>query len=133
MYVHQADQLQAEADQLAAEREPGAPELRAGARGAVATAPVMSVRLEALPSAKTDLMVSYRPFWLAAREDAGVDRVIILEQRHAQWFGARSAAGPAVSLEPVDVLVIVGHEDDVIDVFPVPADGHAAVCRPDPR
>lgn len=28
------------------------------------------VRLEAVPSAKTDLMVSYRPFWLAAREDA---------------------------------------------------------------
>lgn len=28
------------------------------------------VRLEALPSATTDLMVSYRPFWLAAREDA---------------------------------------------------------------
>jgi hypothetical protein len=28
------------------------------------------VRLEAVPSAKSDLMVSYRPFWLAAREDA---------------------------------------------------------------
>lgn len=28
------------------------------------------VRLEAVPDAKTDLMVSYRPFWLAAREDA---------------------------------------------------------------
>jgi len=27
------------------------------------------VRLEAVPSAKTDLMVSYRPFWLAARGD----------------------------------------------------------------
>lgn len=28
------------------------------------------VRLEAVPDARTDLMVSYRPFWLAAREDA---------------------------------------------------------------
>ena len=28
------------------------------------------VRLEAAPSKKSDLMVSYRPFWLAAREDA---------------------------------------------------------------
>lgn len=28
------------------------------------------VRLEAAPSRKSDLMVSYRPFWLAAREDA---------------------------------------------------------------
>lgn len=28
------------------------------------------VRLEAFPSRKSDLMVSYRPFWLAAREDA---------------------------------------------------------------
>lgn len=28
------------------------------------------VRLEAVPGKKTDLMVSYRPFWLAAREDA---------------------------------------------------------------
>lgn len=28
------------------------------------------VRLEAVPSKKSDLMVSYRPFWLAAREDA---------------------------------------------------------------
>lgn len=28
------------------------------------------VRLEAVPSAKSDLMVSYRPFWLAAPEDA---------------------------------------------------------------
>jgi hypothetical protein len=28
------------------------------------------VRLEAVPGAKSDLMVSYRPFWLAAREDA---------------------------------------------------------------
>lgn len=28
------------------------------------------VRLEAVPGKKSDLMVSYRPFWLAAREDA---------------------------------------------------------------
>ncbi|MDZ4131480.1 MAG: alginate export family protein, partial [Hydrogenophaga sp.] len=28
------------------------------------------VRLEAAPSTKSDLMISYRPFWLAAREDA---------------------------------------------------------------
>ncbi len=28
------------------------------------------VRLEAAPNKKSDLMVSYRPFWLAAREDA---------------------------------------------------------------
>lgn len=28
------------------------------------------LRLEAVPDKKTDLMVSYRPFWLAAREDA---------------------------------------------------------------
>lgn len=28
------------------------------------------VRIEAVPDAKSDLMVSYRPFWLAARQDA---------------------------------------------------------------
>lgn len=28
------------------------------------------VRLEAMPSTKSELMVSYRPFWLAARQDA---------------------------------------------------------------
>jgi len=28
------------------------------------------VRLEAVPSAKSELMISYRPFWLAARQDA---------------------------------------------------------------